>query len=301
MSLLAQERPADTSAPEKLSGAKRRGPLGSFLVERPGAESGSWEQWLLEADSPPSLLKKPLPRSVQGKRKLKRILCLPSRSLHDWPLWIAGGGDPLALARLELSGRHLIKRGMEQSLGLLSVGTDKDRQLMLAICPEEPFPEETLSADWRKAGSFDLPIRTLGNEKTDLLVWKEWGRIYGGFLIGGKPVWFCPVDEENLGGLLLRTALRLQSEGILRRIPEAILLAGIPAASSESLRRRLAAVFPSATLTLSDDLPLLAFPPNPLTFRRLRRGKREGSRQKKTVFSPSPWQVPSSTPCFFSG
>jgi hypothetical protein len=255
MSLIVDQHPAESFAPDRLSGAKEKPSRSGFLVERPGAEKGSWEQWLIEADRPPSLLREPLSLSARQNKKLKRVVCLPSHALHDWPLWIAGEGDNLALARLELSGRHLIKRGMEQSLGLFPVSTDKDRQLVLAICPEEPFPEETLPADWREAGSFDLPVRTLGNEKSDLLVWTEWGRIHACFLIDGKPVWFCPMDEKNLGGLLLRTALRLQAEGIIRQIPRTILLAGISATRSESIRSRLTTVFPSALLTLSENLP----------------------------------------------
>jgi len=264
MSLLADKRTLESSVPEKLSGAKRKASRGGFLVERPGAESGSWEQWLIEADLSPSLLKEPLSRSSQQSKIVKRILCLPSQTLHDWPLWLAGEGDRLSLARLELSGRHLIKRGMEQSLGLFPVIADKDRQLVLAICPEEPFPEETLPADWREAGSFDLPVRMLGDEKTDLIVWSEWGSLHAAFLIGGKPVWFCPVDEMHLGELLLRTALRLQAEGIIRRIPETILVAGIPASSLASIQRRLSVAFASARLTLSENLPPPRLPSDPL-------------------------------------
>lgn len=255
MSLLTDEPNAETSAPEKNSGAKGSSSRGGFLVERPGAETGSWEQWLVEADSAPCLIKEPLPRAAQQNKKLKRILCLPSQTLHDWPLWIAGEGDRLALAKLELSGRHLIKRGMEQSLCLFPINSEKDRQLVLAICPEEPFPEEYLPSDWRDAASFDLPVRTLGDEKTDLIVWSEWDRLHAAFLVGGKPVWFCPVDEEHLSGLLLRTSLRLQAEGILRRVPSTILLAGISSTILESVRSGLTTAFPSARLTLSESLP----------------------------------------------
>ncbi|NBZ96486.1 MAG: hypothetical protein EBR40_08710 [Proteobacteria bacterium] len=255
MTLLADEPNAKTSAPEKNSGVKGNSLRGGFLVERPGGETGSWEQWLVGEDRSPILLKEPLSGSAQQNKKLKRILCLPSQSLHDWPLWIAGEGDRLALARLELSGRHLIKRGMEQSLSLFPINSEKDRQLVLAICPEEPFPEESLPSDWREAGSFDLPVRTLGDEKTDLIVWSEWDRLHAAFLIDGKPVWFCPVDEERLGGLLQRTALRLQVEGILKRVPSTILLAGISSTSLKSIRSGLTAAFPTARLTLSENLP----------------------------------------------
>jgi hypothetical protein len=264
MSLLAEERTAEASAPKKISGAKGGSLRGGFLVERPGVETGSWEQWLVGEDRSPSLLKEPLSGSTQQNKKLKRILCLPSQSLHDWPLWIAGEGDRLALARLELSGRHLIKRGMEQSLSLFPINSEKDRQLVLAICPEEPFPEESLPSDWREAGSFDLPVRTLGDEKTDLIIWSEWDRLYAAFLIDGKPVWFCPVDKEHLGGLLQRTALRLQAEGILKRVPSTILLAGISSTSLKSVRSGLATAFPSALLTISENLPPPRLPAEPL-------------------------------------
>lgn len=264
MTPTANHHAAESSAPDTRSGAKGKASRAVFLVERPGAGKGSWEQWLIASDGPPRLLREPLPRSSRQTGKLRRILCLPSRALHDWPLWIAGAGDRLALARLELAGRHLIKRGMEQSLGLFPIRSDKDRQLVLAICPEEPFPEDSLPADWRQAASFDLPVRTLGDGTADLLLWYEWGRLHAGFLAGGKPVWFCPVDEEHPGGLLFRTALRLQAEGVLRRIPETILLAGIPSATVEKIRGRLAAAFPSATLTLSENLPPPSLPSDPL-------------------------------------
>jgi hypothetical protein len=286
MILVSDEATAESSAPGNLSGAKGKTSRVGYLVERPGSEEGSWEQWLIESDSSPSLLKEPLPRSSQQSKKLKRILCLPSEMLLDWPLWIAGEGDPLALARLELSGRHLIKRGMEHSLALFPVIADKDRQLVLAICPEEPFPEEKLPSDWKDAGSFDLPVRTFGNEKTDLIVWREWGRLQAAFLLDGKPVWFCPVQEEHLRGVLLRMALRLQAEGIIQKIPKSILVVGIPSSSSASVRANLSEVFPAARLTQSEDLPPPNLPTDPMDLPpSAARKERAAAEKKKRLLS----------------
>jgi hypothetical protein len=255
MSLLADNLATEPIAPEKLSGTRGKSSRGGFLVERPGPEPGSWERWVLETDQPPMLLSEPMPRPAQRRSKLKRIFCLPSQTLHNWPLWLAKEGDRLLLSRLELSGRHLVKRGMEQSLGLFSVNVQNDRQLMLAVCPEEPYPEDSLPADWKDADSFELPVRILGAGKSDLIVWREWGRLHACFLRDGKPVWFCPVGQPQLGGLLLRTTLRLEAEDVLPHAPRTILLAGVQPPETESLLDHLSKAFPKAIVRISGELP----------------------------------------------
>ena len=264
MRFLASDQTKTSDAPKKSSGSSGFSSNVTCLVERPGSEVGSWEQWIQEPGSAPTLLTEPLSRSSKHGKKHRRIVCLPTQSLHDWPLWIAGGGDPVTLARLELSGRHLIKRGMETSLGLFPINTEKDRQLVLAICPEEPFPEEVLPSDWSSAESFDLPVRTFGDESADLVIWSEWGRVHASFFLMGKPVWFCPVDASHCGGLLMRTSLRLRAEGIVPSPPKRVLLAGIPAPIRHQITASLVSVFPSATISWSDGLPPPRLPSDPL-------------------------------------
>lgn len=221
---------------------------GGFVLEWSGSETGNWERWHLMEEEPAHLLS---PEDSLPKTS-SRILALPTASFFAWPLWISTEGEPLDLIRLELAGRHLLKRGMEDSLRMLPVATLDERRLVLAIACEEPFPDEGLPENWKKADRFEIRANLLNAPDEDLVIWKEDGAFHASFQREGKCVWFCGLREDLSPGVLLRTSLRLLSEGILlhpiRRIR-------ILAPEGSFARGSLASVFPHARISI--DAPIL--------------------------------------------
>jgi hypothetical protein len=219
---------------------------GGRLVERPGMGAGLWERWLFCDDRPPELLADQNNLSAQEEL----LVCLPSSTLFAWPLWIAREGDSLNLVRLELSGRHLLKRGMENSLVLLPILQKEDRQLVLAVAPEEPFSEELMPPNWKTATRFELPARLLAASLDhELVLWMEWGELYLAFYRDQKPVWFSCARAHDIAGLIHRISLRLLSEGILAHLPSSIHFESIPDDLYTPVSIALTRLFPQARLS----------------------------------------------------
>ncbi len=215
------------------------------LVVRASQEPNSWEQWLLAPGREPELLAADSPVSS----RCERILILPSSTLFSWPLWIAAEGEALDLVRLELSGRHLLKRGMEESLAVLPILRREDRQLLLAVAIDEPFPAEIMPAGWRRFTRFELPARLLGNSLGhDLILWEEWGALQMAFYRETKPVWFCSVRLQELSGLIHRIALRLLVEGVLEHLPTTIGIERMTEAAAAPCAAELRSAFPNAVI-----------------------------------------------------
>jgi len=215
------------------------------VVFRASPESGVWEQWHLGAGREPEFLPADITASSQGRR----VVVLPSETLFAWPLWIASTGDSADLVRLELSGRHLLKRGMESSLVVLPILTREERQLVLAVTVEEPFPEEGMPDKWRSADTFELPARLLADsDGTELVLWQEWENLQGALYRGGQPVWFCGIREEGLSDTLRRITLRLLAEGILEHSPSLIRIEGMNEERVERCISELSRAFPGASI-----------------------------------------------------
>lgn len=230
------------------SAPAENGRTGGFVLEWNGPDHGSWERWHL-AEGKPALgltADEPLPKNS------RRLLALPTGALFAWPLWISTEGEPLDLIRLELAGRHLLTRGMEASLRMLPVATLGERRLVLALATEEPFPEEGLPEDWKKADIFEIRPNLLNASEADLLIWKEGGLFYASFQRDGRGVWFCEVREGLSAGLLFRASLRLLSEGILLHPVRNIRVFG---AGEAAFRGDLAASFPLARITTGTPAP----------------------------------------------
>lgn len=218
----------------------------SIIVERPAQLTGTWERWLMTAGQHSELLdaEMKLPPHCQ------HIISLPSSSLFSWPLWVATEGECLDLVRLELSGRHLLKRGMEDSLSILPILRREDRQLVLAVAQEDPFPSELLPTGWKTATHFELPARLLvGSTNHDLILWEEWGVIQMAFYRNQHSVWFCGARQNDLAKLIHRTSLRLLAEGVLEQMPACILLEGISTEIAEPCMVTLSKIFPRAQIT----------------------------------------------------
>jgi len=230
---------------------------GGFVMERPGSEPGDWERWYLPEAGSPVLLEsgEPLPQ------KTSRVIALPSAALFSWPLWIAAEGDSRALVRMELAGRHLLKRGMDEGLEALPIAHLGDRRLVLAVATDEPFPEEAMPDGWKSASRFEIParLRNLRNNP-DLVLWQEHGVVQAAFYREGEVVWFCAVRPEHSGSTLQRSAMRLLSEGILGNLPSKILLEGMPKEKSEVLLKELTAGFPKDTISATHEAPPASLP-----------------------------------------
>jgi hypothetical protein len=150
---------------------------------------------------------------------------------------------------MELSGRHFLKRGMENSLTVLAVAQVGGRRLVMAVASEEPFPEESMLPGWRESSRFQFPCNVLGDVRGhDLLLWQEWGNLRMAFYREGKPVWFCGLGERDAGGGVQRSALRLLSEKVIEHLPLSIAIHGMPPGSSDLCSRQLQHVFPRARI-----------------------------------------------------
>ena len=233
---------------------------GGLVVERPGTEPGTWERWHLPIEGTPEKLEAedPLPT------KSSRVMSLPSSSLFSWPLWIALEGDSRELVKMELAGRHLLKRGMEEGLTAIPILQRSERRLVLAVATEEPFPEEVMPDGWKNSERFEIAARLRGPaEKPDMILWQEQGAIQAAYYRDGETVWFCAVRPGHCGSILHRASVRLLSEGILGHLPATILLQGIPLETSLLLTKELAASFPRASISQprEDTPPILPATP----------------------------------------
>jgi hypothetical protein len=257
----------------------------SIILERPGRGAATWEQWLFTPGRDPELL----PRDITLPNRCERLITLPSSTLFAWALWVAGDGDILSLVRMELSGRHLLKRGMEESLVILPILRQEDRQLILAVAPEEPFPGDVMPPQWKSASRFELPARLLeGGLDQDLIIWEEWNGLQMAFFRNQQPVWFCGARPQGLAGLIHRTSLRLLAENVLEQLPTRILLEGISERTSSEVRDFFGRIFPQAKLTTLQSgsrprLPVLPFDVPPTEAREERR--RAQHRQKLFSFA----------------
>ena len=248
-----------TQTPEQSARSESSAPSpkersGGVVLEMPGAEPASWERWHYPQEGEPT-------RIAEGDalpKKSRRVIALPSSALYSWPLWIAAEGDASELVKLELSGRHLLKRGMEDSLAVLPILQLEGRRLVLAIALEEPFPAEAMPRGWKHADIFEIPSRLHeGASGSDLILWKEWNTIQLAFYRSGKLLWFCGAGEQDLPALVQRVSLRLLSENVLDRLPATIRIEGMNPEVTATYASELGKIFPEA------DIQRVLIPPPP--------------------------------------
>ena len=242
-----------------LSNGKERS--GGTVIERPGAEPGIWERWYLPAQGSPEILNDEEALPI----KSLRVIALPSLSLFSWPLWIAAEGESRDLVKMELAGRHLLKRGMEEGLTAIPILQLGERRLVLAVATEEPFPEEMMPDNWKNAARFEISARLRGPEaKPDMILWQEQGVIQAAYYRDGQTVWFCAVRPGHCGSTLRRASVRLLSEGILGHLPSTILLQGISLEARLLLTKELATNFPQASISAPQEVTPPSLPPTPI-------------------------------------
>lgn len=233
-----------------------------IILDRPGIPEGSWERWLFPAGGGEALhLDHDNP--IQPGRE--NLTAIPSSLVYSWPLWISAEGDPVELARMELSGRHFLKRSMEHSLVVLPVLKSEGRSLVMAVAAEEPFPDNAMLPGWKESYRFQLPCNVLGKvHGHDLVLWQEWGALQMAFFREGKTVWFCGLDSHDAGGIIQRSALRLLSEKVIERLPSSIALCGIAPGIGEICSGQLQRIFPRARIQLVAELDKEGHPTLPL-------------------------------------
>ncbi len=237
----------EAPAPElsSLPSSSRERKKGGVVLTIPGMASESWERWMFFGDHEPTLL----PLNATMPPQSDHLLAIPSSLLFSWPLWISSEGESLELVRLELSGRHLLKRGMEDSLQLLPILHHQERQLVLAVAVEEPFPSQAMPPDWKNSSRFELPARLLGGSLShDLMLWEEWGALQMAFYRDRNPVWFCGVRPGEVSGVTRRIALRLLAEGVLDRFPASIRIGRISGEIALRCAEELRHAFPGAEI-----------------------------------------------------
>lgn len=218
-------------------------------VLRPGADG--WELWKFPSKGPPEMEADPSPKAIASAQQL--LLALPTRDMLAVPLWVSAAGDARELAELELTGRHLLRRGAP--VYAVPIEQRDGRTLVLALSAGDDSPAAEF---YPRARTFDAPARLWDPGQADALVWREPGELCFAFYRGGRCVFFAATGEGSPGpafcGVLSRAALRLRAEDVLERIPASLRLIGN---FSEEERSALAN-------GLRIDLEYIETPPSPV-------------------------------------
>jgi hypothetical protein len=191
------------------------------FILRPGPEH--WELWKVSGSECVGPEPASTPQDVGSSRHL--LLALPTRSILSAPLWISSEGNATELAELELSSRHLLRKGAETySIPVLK----KDgRALVLALASSDD--SEALEF-FKKAKSMEFAARLLPTHDDDIVVWKELKSLCFAFYRENQCVFFASSGETLPGpafcSILNRTALRLHAEGVISRMPAKLRILG---------------------------------------------------------------------------
>ncbi len=190
-------------------------------VLRPGPDG--WELWKFPQKGAPIMEAAPSPKSVASAQQL--LLALPTRDLMAVPLWVSSEGDSRELAELELSGRHLLRRGAP--VYTLPIEQRDGRALVLALSAGD---DSDAAEFFPRARSFDAPARLWDPGEADALVWREPDGLCFGFFRDRRCVYFAATGESSPGpafcGVLTRAALGLRAEDVIARIPASLRLIG---------------------------------------------------------------------------
>ncbi|MCF7729963.1 MAG: hypothetical protein K9M81_06315 [Chthoniobacterales bacterium] len=174
---------------------------------------------LLDAATPP-------PLSIS---KSDWIVGVPTRDLIVIPLWVDSQGDLQELIMLELSSKHLLRRGMSEGLKMITHETQEERTLVVVFAPTT-IPSVATAPYLKQADYFEAAARLLPIENIDLVVWKELGEICFGFVKKNQYLWFSGSGETEINsfllGLIKRMAFHLQAESVLERIPQTVRMIG---------------------------------------------------------------------------
>lgn len=190
-------------------------------VLRPGPEG--WEFWKYPLKGPPYKELDVSTKSVAASSQL--VLALPTRSLLVVPLWISPHGNPSELAELELSSRHLLRKGAEVTG--IPILQENGRSLIMAIASVD---DDLALEFFPKAKSFEFPARLIDPAGSDVVIWREWGNLCFAIYRDSNCVFFGAtgdkVPDSGFCSMIVRTAMRLRCEGIVNRAPVRMRLIG---------------------------------------------------------------------------
>jgi hypothetical protein len=186
-------------------------------ILRPG--NTGWELWTMRPGVLPSC---EIPTMQSAPPRL--VATIPTRNLVALPLWLPTSGDTRELAELELSSRHLLRRGMEVVCVPLEVSGA--RTLVLAMACEEPAAAPGM---FHAAARYEAAPRLWPADGADVAIWREENSLCFALYRKGACVFFAggAGSLRILGGALKRTLLRLRAEQILDRAPQRVKLYGI--------------------------------------------------------------------------
>ena len=234
----------------ELSSLKKTSPQRDLLLLRPSEHEAQWQLWKFpnKKDDAPTLLDdNALPLAPSQKTRL--LVGVPTRDLVVIPLWISTEGNLLELIELELSSKHLLRRGMAEGLKTIPLETKEGRILVVVLAPTSS--PSTLTAPYLKAADqFEASARLLPHQYADLLVWRELGEVCFGFSRKEQFVWFSGTNETMVTpatiGLIKRMTLRLEAEAILEETPRSLHIFGSFSEEERSLLKSFIGMSPTA-------------------------------------------------------
>lgn len=236
-------------------------------VLRPGEDG--WQSWTFRSGALPVCEKGPF-SVVSGV-----VAAIPTRDLVALPLWLPESGDTRELAELELSSRHLLRRGMEvQCLLLETVGA---RSLVLAMASGEcPGAPEAFAAATR----FEASARTLPADGAGIVIWREEGSPCFALYRGQACVFFSggSADPGSLCGAIKRALLRLRFEKVIEDSPKLVRLYGrFPEIERQFIAGKLGIPLEYSEIPPPPTLPVPAtdIPPPSVRERRLADGRQK--------------------------
>lgn len=201
-----------------------------LLILRPGEEEGQWQLWNFpskQSDQPVLLDHHAVPVALSQKTRL--LAGVPTRDLVVIPLWISTEGNMQELLELELSSKHLLRRGMMEGLQTITIETKENRTLLVALAPTTS-PSVATAPYLKAADQFEAAVRLFPQRGADLLIWRELGEVCFGFSRKGQYVWFSGTNETTISlttlGLIRRMTLQLEAESILEEAPKSLHILG---------------------------------------------------------------------------
>ena len=182
-----------------------------------------WELWRFPQKGLPVQDADASVKNVASAKHL--VLALPTRSLLAVPLWISPHGVPLEIAEMELSSRHLLRRGAV--VDALPILQDGGRFLVLAIASVD---DDSALEYFSKAQTFELPARMIEPAGADIVLWREWEYLCFAFYRDAACVFFGATGDKmpdsGFCSQIERASLRLQSENVLKKAPQRLRLIG---------------------------------------------------------------------------
>lgn len=226
---------------EQFLSLKKPSPSRDKIILRPSQEAETWELWKMTSAEPMLVDDHTAPVTPSSKTRL--IVSVPTRDLTIIPLWIAEEGDLQQLVELELSSRHLLRRGMEEGLKTIPLETKEGRRLVVVLAPAATL-SATTAPYLKQADQFEAAARLLPHKEKDLLIWQELGEICFGFFKRGECLWFSESGEtlvnRQLIGLITRMSWQLQAESVIDHLPKSVgLIGAFSAEENELLQKHL--------------------------------------------------------------